>query len=72
MNKKMIAPIVIGIILSVFYLVYALALISIGSFDPIAYIVAIPILTLIGVVVKVVIERIIEIRKGEEDDLSEY
>ena len=72
MGKKMIAPIVIGVILTAFYILYAVILFSIGKFSPVAYIVAIPIFCFIGLIVKVVIDRIREIQKGEEDDLSKY
>ena len=71
-SKKLIAPIVITVLL-VLYLVFfmftwlsnpvPLIMKIIGTVVPLAF---------IGVTVYVLIERIKEIRSGEEDDLSKY
>ncbi len=71
-TKKVIAPVVITVLL-VLYLVLYLA-IGISSPIPMAYKIVgllIP-LGLIGVSIYVLIERIKEIRSGEEDDISQY
>ena len=70
-KKKMIAPIVVTAIMLVYYGVYFGFLISLvegvwklllGILPP----------AFAAVTVKVCIDRIKEIRKGEEDDLSQY
>lgn len=71
-RKKMAAPIVILCIL----VLYFSGFISICVWFPIPTIfrvlgIVIP-LAVLGVVIFVVIERIREIRSGEEDDLSQY
>ncbi len=72
MNKKLIAPIVIGILLCLYYfgIVFALTLEGISSI--IIGILTVVVILLIGVVIYVVKERIDEIKGGEEDDLSKY
>ncbi|MBP1925362.1 uncharacterized protein (DUF983 family) [Sedimentibacter acidaminivorans] len=71
-NKKLIAPIVITILLVIylgtflfacFYISVPIVWKIIGSLIPLA---------LISVSIYVLIERIKEIRSGEEDDLSKY
>lgn len=71
-NKKLIAPIVITVLLVIYLAMFfvtgiyvSVPLIGkiIGSLIPLA---------LIGVSIYVLIERIKEIRSGEEDDLSKY
>lgn len=72
-NKKLIAPIVITVIVVLYYIIFAAACILIkelpfwvkllGSIIP---------LLLAGVCIYVLMERIKEIRSGEEDDLSDY
>lgn len=70
-RKKMTAPIVVTVILIVYYIVYfgvLMALLSgiwrilLGIF-PVAF---------SGVMIMVCIERIKEIRNGEEDDIGKY
>ncbi len=69
--KKMIAPIIITVLLVLYYVVYFGILIAL--LDGIWKLVLglIP-LALCALLVKVCIERINEIRKGEEDDISKY
>ena len=70
-SKKMIAPIIVSIILIGYYVVYFGVLVAlvggiwkiILGFIPIIF---------AGLILKVCIERIKEIKKGEEDDLSKY
>ena len=70
-GKKMIAPIVVTILMVIYYVVYFGLLISLldGIWKWMLGI--IPFIFTI-VMIKVCIERINEIRKGEEDDLSKY
>ena len=72
MNKKMIAPIVVTIILLAYFLFYFGILVAfIDSFWLKLLFVCIPVALAI-VIVCVCMQRINEIRSGEEDDLSKY
>ncbi len=67
----MIAPIVVSVIMILYYVVYFGFLIAL--LDGIwKYALGIIPLILAAVTVKVCIERIREIKKGEEDDISKY
>ena len=70
-RKKMTAPIIITIIVVLYYVVYFGFLVTIieGIWKYLLGI--IPILFSV-VMIKVCIERINEIKKGEEDDISKY
>ena len=70
-KKKMIAPIVISVIVVLYWIVYFSILIALldGIWKIVLGIVP---LALSAVMVKVCIERIQEILKGEEDDISKY
>ena len=69
--KKMIAPITVSAIMILYYVVYFGFLISL--LDGIwKYMLGIIPFLLSVVMVKVCIERISEIRKGEEDDIGKY
>ena len=67
----MIAPIVIAVIIILYYVVYVGILIALldGVWK---WLLGIIPLALSAVMLKVCIERIKEIKKGEEDDLSKY
>ena len=69
--KKIIAPIIVTVIMVLYYVVYFGFLISLldGVWK---YALGIIPLIFSAVMVKVCIERINEIKKGEEDDLSKY
>ena len=69
--KKLIAPIVVTVLIVLYYVVYFGFLISLleGVWR---YALGIIPLAFSAVMVKVCIERINEIKKGEEDDLSKY
>ena len=69
--RKMIAPIIITVLLVLYYVVYFGFLITLlpGIWK---YALGILPLTLSVLIVKVCIERINEIKKGEEDDISKY
>ncbi len=70
-KNKMIAPIVISVIIILYYVVYFGVLIALldGVWK---WLLGIIPLALSAVMLKVCIERINEIKKGEEDDLSKY
>lgn len=70
-KQKMIAPIGVTVLLILYYVVYFGVLITLlgGIWK---YILGIVPLAFAVVTVKVCIERIQEIRKGEEDDISQY
>ncbi|MBQ8732355.1 MAG: hypothetical protein IJY82_05950 [Oscillospiraceae bacterium] len=70
-KKKLIAPIVVSIIMVLYYVVYFGILIAL--IDGIwKWLLGIISLAFTAVMLKVCIERINEIKKGEEDDLSKY
>ena len=70
-RKKLVAPVVITVIIVLYYVVYFGFLISLlnGIWK---YALGIIPLAFSAVMVKVCIERINEIKKGEEDDISKY
>ena len=69
--KKMAAPILVTILVIIYFIVYFGFFITLveGIWK---YVFGIIPILFAGVMVKVCIERINEIRKGEEDDLSQY
>ena len=70
-RQKMIAPIVVSVIMILYYAVYVGFLITLieGIWK---YVLGIIPIAFGAVTIKVCIERINEIKKGEEDDLSKY
>ena len=70
-RKKMIAPIVVSVIMILYYVVYFGFLITLlpGIWK---YFLGIIPFVFSVLILKVCIERINEIRKGEEDDISKY
>ena len=70
-KKKYIAPIVVTVLMVAYYVVYFGFLIALlpGVWK---YVLGLLPLALSVVMVRVCIERIQEIKKGEEDDLSQY
>jgi len=71
-TKKLVAPVVITALLAAYLIVYAFfcTMMTVALWIKIVG-AAIP-LALIGVCVFVLVERIKEVRSGEEDDLSNY
>ena len=70
-KKKMAAPIIVTVIMVLYYALYFGFLMSlVNGFWK--YALGIFPLIFAAVTIKVCIERIQEIRKGEEDDLSQY
>ena len=70
-QRKMIASIIVSVLLLIYYVVYFGFLISLLT-GVWRFILGILPIVFAVVTVKVCIERILEIRKGEEDDLSQY
>ncbi len=70
-KRKMVAPIVVTVIMILYYAVYFGFLISVLDGIPALLLGIVP-LALAILTVVVCIERIHEIQKGEEDDLSKY
>jgi len=70
-KKKIIAPIIITFILILYYIAYFGFVISLlnGIWK---YVLGIIPLVFSGIMIYVCIERINEIKKGEEDDISKY
>ena len=70
-KRKMIAPIAVAILLVLYYVIYFGFLLWAmeGAWK---YLLGIFPVALLGVTVAVCIERIKEIQRGEEDDLSQY
>jgi archaellum biogenesis protein FlaJ (TadC family) len=71
-SKKLIAPIVITALLAVYLFVFLIMLAFVPAPLMIKIIGVVVPLALIGASVYVLIERIKEIRSGEEDDLGKY
>ena len=71
-KSKMIAPIVVSIIMVLYYVVYFGFIISLISGIIFKLILGIVPLAFSLLTVKVCIDRIKEIKKGEEDDISKY
>ena len=70
-KSKMIAPIVVTTIIAVYYAFYFGLIVAVV--DSIwKYVLGVIPLVMIALLIWVCIERITEIRKGEEDDLSNY
>ena len=70
-GKKMIAPIIISILLILYIGVYFGVLVAITSGIPRILLGVVP-FAFAALMIKVCIERINEIKEGEEDDISKY
>ena len=71
-QKKMIAPFVITVLLSAYMLAYLLVLLTLPMPVWVKVLVGLIPLGLLCASVFVLVQRIKEIRSGEEDDLSQY
>lgn len=73
-NKKLIAPIVITVLIIVYLLGYAgLFLLGAILIHPLLAVLGLIVpVALAGVAIHVLLQRVEEIEKGEEDDLSKY
>ena len=67
----MIAPIVVTVIMLIYYVVYFCLLITLLN-GILKYLLGIIPIFFMAVMIYVCIERINEIKKGEEDDISKY
>ena len=70
-RKKMAAPIVVTILMVLYYVLYFGVLITLVN-GVWKFVLGIIPLAFAVVMIKVCVERIHEIQKGEEDDLSQY
>ena len=71
-KKKMIAPVVITVVFLIYLVVYGRFLLAAAEFSPVMFLSAIPLAALGIGMIRVLKERINEIRSGEEDDLNNY
>ena len=71
-KKKMIAPVVITAVFLLYLVIYGRFLLAAAEFSPVMLLSAIPLAALGIGMIRVLKERINEIRSGEEDDLSNY
>lgn len=72
-TAKLVAPCVIAALLIAYFLVYGVIILCIPGLPGILKVMlAIIPAALLGVTIYVLVERIKEIRSGEEDDLSQY
>ena len=70
-GKKMIAPIIATCAVIIYFIFYFTMIVTtVGGFGK--YLLGIVPLLFVVVIIKVCVERIIEIKEGEEDDLSKY
>ena len=72
-KKKMIAPVIITVILVLYYIGFAAVCVMVPGMPwPAKVLGGVIPLILAGVLIYVFVERIKEIRSGEEDDLGKY
>ena len=72
MNRKMLAPIIIGILIAFYMMIWISSLFFLDAPEFLVILFVIPMLALLFLWIHVVKERLDEIRSGEEDDLSKY
>ena len=73
MNKKMIAPIVVAILLVAYFVLYAAMVVTMPDMNIAVKVLGVVVpLVLAGYAIWAAKERIEEIQGGEEDDLSQY
>lgn len=72
MNRKMLAPIIIGILIAFYMMIWISSLFFLDAPGSLVILFGIPMLALLFLWIHVVKERLDEIRSGEEDDLSKY
>lgn len=70
--KKMIAPVLITFVLFLYFIAYFTVILWLPIPTALRLLVGVIPSMITGVVLFVLVERIKEIRSGEEDDLSEY
>ena len=72
MNRKMLAPIIIGILIAFYMMIWISSLFFLDAPEFLVILFGILMLALLFLWIHVVKERLDEIRSGEEDDLSKY
>ena len=72
MNRKMLAPIIIGILIAFYMMIWISSLFFLDAPEFLVILFGSPMLALLFLWIHVVKERLDEIRSGEEDDLSKY
>jgi len=74
MFKQIIAPIVITITLIIIMIGYSIAIIALRNIFPLFVIILLGFFIIMGVIISIItlIERIKELKKGENNDLSKY
>lgn len=72
MNKKMIAPIVIGIMIALYIMIWLFVLFFIDAPNSVLILMGLMTIVFLILWIFIVMERIQEIRSGEENDLSKY
>ena len=71
-RKKMIAPVIVTVLFMACLLIYGVLVAGAAAFSPVMLIFAIPLIALATAMICVLRDRIQEIKRGEEDDLSNY
>ena len=71
-KKKMIAPVIITALFLLYLIVYLIAVVMATRFGPGMLLLSIPLIALGIAMCYTLKTRIDEIRRGEEDDLSDY
>ena len=71
-KKKIIAPVVITVLVLIYLIAYGVGVMFAAEMHPLFLLLAVPLAFLGAGMVWVLIARIKEIRRGEEDDLSNY
>lgn len=71
-KRKMIAPIIIAVLVVAYYVVIGIVFTTMLVSLPLKVIMIVIPALLAGVMIYVLIERIKEIKEGEEDDLGKY
>lgn len=72
MNRKMLTPVVIGIVIACYMMLWISTLFFLDAPKIVIVLFGVPMLALLFLWIHVVKERLDEIRSGEEDDLSKY
>ena len=70
--RKMIAPVFITVLILIYLIGYGIAVMWAVEWHPLLFFMAVPIAAIAAGMVCVLIERIKEIKGGEEDDLGNY
>lgn len=72
MNRKMLTPVVIGIVIACYMMLWISSLFFLDAPKIVIVLFGVPMLALLFLWIHVVKERLDEIRSGEENDLSKY